>query len=233
MINEQQLASLRELAGIAIPDNASNLQTALIVAQFAHESFSHNGDNQPSRSDPVTILKEAQSGSQFRCVEYSHLAAWLMIAYGIEARTINIMMKDVETMEYGAGHVVVEFYAGKEHGWIMADIQSGVVARSNDKLQSAHELRGSIDDSKIEDFNGSQFVEPDGMFGGDYKQWLKPYLYFFDRSPELNFEYSVDPKPHLIIVPDGDKPPKYFQQTQKLDLVVVEPDKFYKVPQNA
>jgi len=230
---KERLDTLRDLAEIKIPAGSTKLETALIIAQFANTAFSHNGDNQPSRSDPVTILEEAHAGSQFRCVEYSHLAAWLMVAYGIEARTTNIMMKDVETMEYGAGHVVVEFYAGKEHGWVMADIQAGVVARCNNMLQSAHELRESIDDSTIEGFNGIHFVEPDGMFGGDYKQWLKPYLYFFDRPTELNFEYSVDPKPHLIIVPDSDKPPKYFQQTQKLDLVVVEPDKFYKVPQNA
>jgi hypothetical protein len=232
MITKEQLSSLRELAGIAIPDNASNLETSLVVAQFTHKAFSHNGDNQPSRSDPITIFEEAQAGSQFRCVEYSHLAAWLMIAHGIEARTINIMMKDVETMEYGAGHVVVEFYAGEKHGWVMADIQAGVVARCNDKLQSAYELRESMENSTPEDFNSNQFVEPEGMFGGDYKKWLEPYLYFFDRPPELNYEYSVDTEPHLIIVPDGSEPPKYFQKTHELDLVVVNPDKFYEVPQD-
>lgn len=230
MDNKQQLDELKTLAQLEIPDGASTLETALLIAQFAKTAFSHNGDNQPSASEPMTILKEAQAGSQFRCVEYSHLAAWLMIAHGIEARTINIMMKDVETMEYGAGHVVVEFYSGEEHGWVMADIQAGVVARHDGRLQSAWELMETLDDASIENFDGSDFIEPDGMFGGDYKEWIRPYLYFFDRSPELNYEYSVDTEPHLIIVPDGDKPPKYFQQTHKLDLVNVSSDEFYSQP---
>ena len=150
-----------------------------------------------------------------------------MVAYGIDARTVNIMTKDVEIREHGAGHVVVEFYEGGQHGWVMADIQAGVVARHDNKLQSVLELRGSIGDASIENFNGSEFVEPKGMFGGDYKEWLKPYLYFIDRPQELNFEYSVDPKSHLILVPKGDKPPRYFQRAQELDLIVTSPDVFY------
>lgn len=225
----QQLSALKDLAQLEIPSYSSKLEIALRIAQFANSAFKHNGDSQPSTSDPITILKEAQAGAEFRCVEYSHLAAWLMRAYEIEARTINIMTQDVETKEYGAGHVVVEFYEGATHGWVMADIQAGVVAKYNDELQSALELRESIDDASIENFDGSKFIEPKGMFGGDYKKWLKPYLYFIDRPQELSFEYSTDSKPHFILVPKGAKPPKYFQRNHKLDLFVTSPDVFYKL----
>ena len=226
---KQRLITLKDLVQLKIPSNSSKLDIALRIAQFAKSSFKHDGDSQPSASDPITILKEAQAGAKFRCVEYSHLAAWLMVAYGLEARTVNIMTRDVETKEYGAGHVVVEFYEGKTHGWVMADIQAGVVARYNNTLQSALELRDSIDDAVMENFGGSKFIEPEGMFGGDYKRWLKPYLYFVDRPQEFNFEYSADTKPHYILVPSGDKPPKYFQRTHKLDLVVTSPEVFYKL----
>jgi len=231
MTKEEQLSELRKLASLDIDASASKLEKALLVANFANTAFSHNGDNQPSHSDPLTILKEAQAGSQFRCVEYSHLAAWLMVAYGIEARTINIMMKNVETMEYGAGHVVVELYEGKKHGWVLADIQAGVVARNKEVLQSAFELRKSLGDSTIEHFDGSEFIEPVGMFDGNYIEWLKPYLYFLDKPKKLNFEYSDDSEPHLILVPSGDKPPEYFQETHKLDLVETTPEVFYKTPE--
>lgn len=229
MSTAQQLGKLKELAKVDIADNTPMLETGLLIAQFAHSAFDHNGDIQPSCSDPVTILEEAQAGARFRCVEYSHLGAWLMVAYGLKARTINIMTKDVETKEYGAGHVVVEFYAGTQHGWIMADIQAGVVARHSNKLLSALELRDLIDGATIENFDGTKFTEPAGRYRDNYKEWLKPYLYFIDRPQELNFEYSVDPKPHFILVPDGVKPPKYFQQTHRLDLVVTSPDEFYKL----
>lgn len=225
---KQQLDDLKNLAKLEIPAELSKLETALRIAQFAKSAFTHNGDAQPNSSDPITILKDAQEGSKFRCVEYSHLAAWLMVAYGIEARTVNIMTKDVETKEYGAGHVVVEFYAGEQDGWVMADIQAGVIARYNNKLQSVLELCDSIEDASIENFDGSEFKEPEGMFGGNYKEWLKPYLYFIDRPQELNFEYSVDSKPHFILVSKGAEPPKYFQRTHKLDLIVTSPEVFYK-----
>ena len=227
-MNQQELDTLKNIAALEIPSNLSRLETALKIAQFAHTAFSHSGDNQPSLSDPITILKEAKAGSKFRCVEYSHLAAWLMMAYGIDARTVNIMMKDVETLEYGAGHVVVEFYEGEQHGWVMVDIQAGAVARYHDKLQSVLELRKSIDQASFENLEGDGFVESGGMFGGDYRAWLKPYLYFIDRPQQLNFEYSGDPKPHFILMPEGGKPPKYFQRTHKLDLVVTSPAVFYK-----
>jgi hypothetical protein len=228
MYNKNQLKELKKLASIEIPTGSTSLETALLIADFAHIAFPHNGDSQPSSSDPVTILKEAQAGSSFRCVEYSHLAAWLMVANGIDARTLNIMNKDVETMEYGAGHVVVEFYEGKQHGWVMADIQAGVVARQGGVLQSALELRDSLGEAKLEDFRGNKFVEPKGKFGGNYKKWLRPYLYFLDRSKQLNYEYSDDSEPHFILVPKGGKPPKYFQRNHKLNLVVSSPDVFYE-----
>ncbi|HMS23567.1 MAG TPA: transglutaminase-like domain-containing protein [Candidatus Saccharibacteria bacterium] len=229
MDNNIRLKELKELSSIEIPAGTNRLQTALLIADFAHSAFSHNGDSKPSSSDPVTILTEAQAGSSFRCVEYSHLAAWLMVAHGIDVRTLNIMNKDVETMEYGAGHVVVEFYEGKQHGWVMADIQAGVVARQGGVLQSAFELRDSLDEASIEDFRGNKFVAAKGMFGGNYKEWLRPYLYFIDRSKKLNYEYSDDSEPHLILVPDGGKPPKFFQRNHKLNLIVTSPDVFYKV----
>jgi len=62
-----QLTELRELSQIDVPDGASKLETALLVGQFAHSAFTHNGDNQPSSSDPITVLKEAQAGASFRC----------------------------------------------------------------------------------------------------------------------------------------------------------------------
>lgn len=228
MHDKKQLKELKKLASIKIPTSSTRLQSALLITGFAHDAFMHNGDNQPSSSDPLTILKEALSGSKFRCVEYSHLAAWLMVAHGIKARTINIMMKDVETMEYGAGHVVVEFYEGKQHGWVMADIQAGIVARKGGVLQSALELRDSLEDATIEEFNGDRFVAQKGMFGGNYIEWLRPYLYFIDRSKKLNYEYSNDPEPHFVLVPDDVKPPKYFQRTHKLNLIVSTPNVFYE-----
>ncbi len=224
----QLLDELKDTARLELPNDSSTLEIALSIARFANLAFSHNGDNHPSSSDPITILKEAQAGKKIRCVEYSHLAAWLMVANGIEARTVNILTKDVETREYGAGHVVIEFYEGEEHGWVMADIQAGLVFRRKDKLQSALELRDNLEHATLENFDKSKFTEIVGMYGGDYKAWIKPYLYFIDRPQKLNFEYSDDNLPHFILVPSGDNPPKYFQKTHKLNLIETTPEIFYE-----
>jgi len=227
---EEQLNSLRNLARLEVPGESSRLETALLIANFANNAFDHNGDSQSSLSDPVTILKEAQSGSKFRCVEYSHLAAWLMMAHGIDARTVNVMMKDVETMDYGAGHVVVEFYEGDRQGWVMVDIQAGVVARYEGVLQSALELRRTLKYANLEDLKDNTLIEPDGMFGGNYKEWLQPYLYFIDRPKLLKYEYTDDSEPHLILVPEKGTPPKYFQKIHKLNLEVSSSEAFYRLP---
>lgn len=61
------LAELRAVASIDLPD-ADELEKAKAIIGYAHKLFTHNGGNEPSAADPLTILQEAKSGKSFRCV---------------------------------------------------------------------------------------------------------------------------------------------------------------------
>src|SRR5262245_47633605 len=40
------------------------------VSAWVHSRWRHDGNNQPAKPDPISILEEAATGERFRCVEY-------------------------------------------------------------------------------------------------------------------------------------------------------------------
>jgi hypothetical protein len=207
---------LKELADIDLGSETGEIEKAKIIIGYAHGLFSHDGDSQPSSFDPLTIIKEAKSGKSFRCVEYSFLAMALLWAHGIPARTVGLKTADVETREYGAGHVVVEFWSRELNKWIMSDVQAGIIPKSGEALLSAYELAQSLhQDTKPEPIlvNGSRFGA-DAAFKDmvDYISWVQEYLYFFDTpiTVELNIP-DLRTQNIAMLVPLGVETPKMFQ----------------------
>ena len=139
--NDPVLANLKNSADIVLINNTNSFQMAKIIIGYCHNLFTHNGDNKPTKNDPLTILNEAKNGSQFRCVEYCLLAVGLLWAYKIPARIIGLKTRDVETRDYGAGHVVIEFWDNDQKKWVMCDVQWGCFPISNGKYLSALELK--------------------------------------------------------------------------------------------
>jgi hypothetical protein len=214
--NDPILSKLKELAAITFDSNASELEKIKVIIGYAHSLFTHNGDNSPSSSDPLTILKEAKSGKEFRCVEYSLLASALLWSYGIPSRVIGLKTSDVETRKYGAGHVVIEFWSKDHKKWIMCDVQAGIIPTFNNELLSAFELGEKVNQGLLVDYipvNGSRF--PSNKSFADmpaYIDWVREYLYFYDTPTAITF-LDIDRKKQLIamLVPLGVEPPKMFQ----------------------
>src|SRR5690606_22998737 len=92
------LAELREQYPIEklVKDAKDDQEKALRILHWVHSQWPHNGDNQPSKSDALTILKEAKSGKNFRCVEYGIVSAACLNAIGLKARVLALKTKDVE-----------------------------------------------------------------------------------------------------------------------------------------
>ena len=44
---------------------------ALRLLHWVHMRWQHDGLNEPTRRDALTILREARDGKNFRCVEYA------------------------------------------------------------------------------------------------------------------------------------------------------------------
>lgn len=218
------LIELKELATITIDPQATELERVKNILGYAHGMFTHNGDNQPSSLDPITIIKEARLGKEFRCVEYSLLAVALLWAYAIPARMVGLKTSDVETREYGAGHAVIEFWGPDFEKWIMCDVQAGIIPSSLSSLLSAFELGEKVKHDLSIDYvpvNGSRFAKNSSFATmQSYTDWVKEYLYFFDTPIEIIFSDTDLSKQQIaMLVPQGVKPPKMFQNLFAMNAV--------------
>ncbi len=223
------LEDLRRASQIEFKDDTSDIEKAKVIIAYVHNLFDHDGDNEPSKLDPLTILTEAKRGSSFRCVEYSLLAVGLLWAHDIAARKIGLKTADVETSEYGAGHVVTEFWSRNLGKWIMSDVQWGIIPKSQDGYMSALELKQTIEEGRelmLESVNGTNLTHEQAS---KYVEWVKDYLYFLDTPIEPTFQ-NMDLKSQKIamLVPKSVKPPVKFQNTFEMNAVYTNnPADFY------
>lgn len=209
------LEEIKKLAQIKIPPNASEIVRACLLIGYAHSLFQHSGNNLPSANDPLTILKEAQSGQSFRCVEYSILASALLVAHNIPARLIGLKTSDVETREYGAGHMVIEFWSNEIQKWIMSDVQAGILLDTSGLL-SAFELGVAIRDSKPVGYSHvtwSRFKDNEPYDDKpSYVEWIREYLHFYDTPLQYDFRHKDRSKERIVmLVPENATPPKMFE----------------------
>ena len=213
---DPMLIELKRIAGIELDSTKSELANIQDIIGYAHGLFTHDGDNNPSSSDPLTILQEAQAGQSFRCVEYSMLANGLLWANNIPSRTLGLKTRDVETRQYGAGHVVIEFWSKDLHKWVMSDVQTGIIPETKGTPLSAVELRQKLDEKKIVTYipvTGARF-SIDGGFDGkkNYSEWVHEYLYFIDTPIQLALTVNNAATQQIaMLVPDGVQEPRQFQ----------------------
>ena len=62
----------------------NDTEKALKMMHWVHNQWKHNGMNEPSKKDALTILKEAAEGKQFRCVEYGIVTTSALNAVGLK-----------------------------------------------------------------------------------------------------------------------------------------------------
>ena len=180
------------------------------VASWARSRWEHNGSNRPSKSDPITILEEAEGGERFRCVEYAVVVAGALNAVGIPARVVGLKSADVETRWLGAGHVVAEAWLADLQKWALVDGQFDAVVMLDGVPQSAAEIRLELD-ARPSDLRvvGVGLGDSDGREG--YLRWLAPYLYYLDVG--LDERYGTDrQRGRLMLVPEGAPEPHVFQR---------------------
>lgn len=199
----------------------SELDKVRILTHWTSTQWKHTSSNRPSKNDALTILEEVRQGKQFRCVEYSYVLCAALNAVGLKSRVLALKTKDVETREYGAGHVVVETYLTDLDKWIMADGQFNVIPTRDKVPLNAVELQKAL--SNGEKFT---FVDNKGTLkpksSKKYQSFINEYLYYFDISFDNRTEYDnerlkVKEKVKLMLVPIGAKNPELFEVSSKID----------------
>jgi hypothetical protein len=207
--NDQYLADLRtkyELEKL-VAGAKSDLDRVRIVSAWVSGLWHHDGWNTPKQNDPLYILDQVQKGEQFRCVEYAIVINGCLNALGIPSRTLSLKTADVETREFGAGHVVVEAWLRDAKRWTFADGQWNAVPTYKNEPISAVEFQRYIakDASRlrIEGFSRKNKTI--------YFEWIAEYLYYFDVALDSRVVGQSTPQ-RLMLVPSGAPQPTVFQR---------------------
>ena len=200
-----------------IKDCENDFEKTIKIQSWVQSRWKHNGDNVPEKSDALYILKEAEKGKQFRCVEYSIVAQQCLQSLGFVVRGLGLMTKDINEVKSGGGHVVNEIYLRDVKKWIMIDPQYDIITTYEGKPLNAVELQYCIANNL--DF---EIINPNKTITKtEYLNWIGPYLYYFTTTIKGErieiWDRIVGNKKQLTLYPKGAKKPKYFQNLIRIN----------------
>lgn len=216
--NENKLKILRNKYKLdtLITNCKTEFEKVIKVQSWVHSRWKHDGDNEPEIVDALFILKEAEKGKRFRCVEYGFVAKECLSSLGIKIRGLSLMTKDVSEVKSGAGHVANEVYLKDLKKWVFLDPQWDIITTLENKPLSAIELQYCIANNKnFEIVNPSNTTTKE-----EYKKWIGPYLYYFtvNLSGQVvdQWDMILGNKKRLTLMPKGAIKPAYFQKIIRL-----------------
>lgn len=127
------------------------------------------------------------------------------------------MTKDVNEVNYGAGHVANEVYLKDLKKWAFIDPQFDVIVTGKGVPLNAVELQHHIaNDMQFELSSPNNVITKE-----DYIEWIGPYLFYFQTSLNKGSVSIADriigTKKQLTLVPKGYEEPKYFQRLFRIN----------------
>jgi len=207
-----------------IPNASSELDRARAVCASVHGRWTHSNDDEPSQNDPITILEEASKGKRFRCDQFGVTLAGSLTAFGIVARVVAMMSRDVETRESGASHVVSEAWLPSLNKWIMLDAQqNAVVFDGHVPLNCAEIATHPLDQRLVVEIPGlPPGVDPRLYLG---PEGFGPNFYYFQtrvrqRRMEVSEVSNERERPSIMLCPVGAAEPRVFQRGSPFTNVV-------------
>lgn len=206
-----------------VASTKNTTEKVIIITKWVNSLWKHDGYNQPTKTDAKSILEEVEQGKNFRCTEFSIVTSACLNAIGIPTRTVSLKMKDVETREVGAGHVVVESYIQELDKWILADPQFNIIATNENNIPiNSFELQELITNDEQINFISEPTLNYEPLDTKEYIKWIYPYLHYADIPFDISYELEkpkikVKDKLKLMLVPLGEKYPTKFQKTMDID----------------
>jgi transglutaminase-like putative cysteine protease len=215
--NDPNMVKLRneyDLEGL-VSSAKDDYEKLRLITGWVQKQWRHSGNNKPSKSDPLTILKEASEGKRFRCVEYAKVVAGCARSLGMPARTLGLKRPDVETAKSGAGHVVAEVWLEQFNKWVFVDGQWGAIPEADGIPLNAVEFQDAI----ARENPGLKIRFAAKKDEIEYLAWVAHYLCYFDfnlnqrlYNAETEEERISGSKGKVMLVPRGVKKPKVFQR---------------------
>ncbi len=171
------------------------------LTRWVSTRWKHSSDQMASKSDPVTILREAQKGGRFICRDYAIVLAGVAKAYGMPARLLNLLPRDVETRS--EAHSVAEVWLEQFHKWVLADGQYGAIGELDGVPLNGLELQAA--------FAADRPVA--ARVGADILPEWKPFIlrnaYYF-KTGDNQRSYGGKTGRQLVLVPKGAPEPHKF-----------------------
>ncbi len=200
-----------------IKDCKTDFDKITKIQSWVQSRWKHNGENIPEKNDAFYILKEAEKGKQFRCVEYSIVAQQCLQSLGFVVRGLGLMTKDINEVKSGGGHVVNEVYLSDAKKWVLIDPQYDIITIHNGKPLNAVELQYCIVNNL--DF---EIINPNKTITKvEYMKWIGPYLYYFTTTLKGErieiWDRIVGNKKQLTLYPKEAEKPKYFQNLIRIN----------------
>lgn len=190
-----------------IDDKMTDIEVILAVMNWSHTRWTHDGNNSPSKSDAITILKEAKAGENFPCFAYSIVLRDQLNALGYNTRTVYLKTKDAEYRKNSPGHVVTEVYLESLQKWVFVDAQFNIMPFLNNQPLNAVELQDAMS-NHYDDFE-LKSTASEITSKNNYTRFVYDYLYYFDTTLDNRYEkeetHKVDGKRSLMLVPQGAK----------------------------
>jgi hypothetical protein len=237
-LNNSYLRQIRTEYALSklIENKSDDLQKVLAVLNWTHNQWKHNGSNEPSKYDALTILKEVKEGKKFRCVEYGIVSTAALQSINYKARVVSLMTKEVETTKSSAGHVLTEVWMPQFNKWVLLDGQFNLIPVLDSIPLSAVEFQQALAENKsytLIDING----EVSKKRRKNYLSFIFDYLYYlnisFDNRNVPSKEIiTYQGKSRLMLVPLGAKNPTVFQIKYPLDYLIYTNSlkDFYQIP---
>ncbi len=223
----QELLQLRrEFSLDAVLDGAKDDYERLRrLTHWVSTRWQHSPNQMASKSDPLTILREAQHGGRFICREYAIVLAGVAAAAGMPARLLNLLPRDVETRS--EAHSVAEVWLKQFHKWVLADGQYGAIAELDGVPLSGLELQAAFAAERPVVCSAGASV---------CSEW-KPFIlrnafYFKTADDQRLFGRSVTRQ--LVLVPKGAPNPTKFaggnEEVFAGSIYTSNPGSFYAPP---
>lgn len=217
--DEESLMKLRNTYHLdSLVKQADNdFEKILVIQSWVQSRWQHDGDLTPEKNDALYILQEAEKGKRFRCVEYSLVARECLRSLGFKVRSIGLMTRDINEVNYGAGHVANEVYLTDLQKWVFIDPQFDVIVTKNGVPLNAVELQYHIANNIPFELSSPNNV----ISKEEYVKWIGPYLFYFQTSLNKGsvsiWDRITGTKKQLTLVPKNHEEPKYFQRLFRIN----------------
>ena len=163
--------------------------------------WEHSSDQTASKTDPLTILREAKAGGRFICRDYAVVLAGVAKAYGMPARVLNLLPRDVETRS--EAHSAVEVWLEQFHKWVLADAQYGMIGELDGVPLSGLELQAAFAADK------PVRCVPATAVCAEWKPFILRNAFYFKIGDDQR-SYRRNFKRQLVLVPKGAAEPHKF-----------------------